>query len=252
MSERGHPDARDTGDISLSTPAVISWHNEDLLTDVLFEFRRIKSKNIALFQLRFPVALADTSLNKTYLFLVIHPRDIQTLSHQLVANNPPPHPVDQQASRQTALHELGSHSLTLNFSLNKSPVLICPMKQQLSPRNDTSGCILEAIRALSCKTEIEFSITHNVLTKEQLRNLYVDLESRSVGTIADDGFISRLYRGQGGRIISNTAAATLRDDFEAEDDLPIPSDLVRPPLPLYNEVSAAPPAPPFPPLYCMT
>ena len=234
----------DNRNVSISTPAIIPKYANASLAHVKFQVRR--HDHTALLQLRFSVALRDA--NDVYFYVIINPSDIQTFDHQIVNVGSISQSDDRPTVLQTALHRLGSQPLQLQFTLSSPPTVVGPRMQAYTPRNDVSGRAVKVMRALSRDSELVIYIARNVLSSEQqMENLFTALNARSLGMMADEVFISRLYKGQGGQIVFTTKSG---DNNEAETNAPASSTVALPPLPSYAQVPAPPPPPPFEPLQC--
>lgn len=210
-------------------PAVVSWtddrHQSHFLSSdasgsdhVLFDIHHEPESHTALFKIIANIAYKGKR-NKSNIFLYIYPERIRDLS---VVDN------DDRASDR-----LGTAVYTLEFTLSRPPALVVP-KGDWVLKNDAAQSTLTALEDLSKTTSFRIAFPCRALAKDRLAAL---CEKASLGgwkTTAEAAHISKLYGGQGGKIIENPESKAITpsnlDQAQVTDSPPSYGDLgVSPP-----------------------
>lgn len=231
MADDGAPSASSTlgsstsdHDINISTPAVVTWGATSSVADVTFDARHIPSAREAFFKLRASVQLKANTPTKTHLFFFVHPEYIHSIELDRVG--PPPETVRRKLGRDTAC---------LRFTLKKSADLIGPKNFDLTPKNKTSGEMLDSLRCLARQETFSVHFSHKLLSQARLLSLCAAGSGASCKSIARQADLTSLYRGTGGRIVSHLSP---------------PEDIVEAPAvpsspPSYDELGPSPPLAPL-------
>ncbi|KAI0514754.1 hypothetical protein F5B22DRAFT_609470 [Xylaria bambusicola] len=213
-------------------PAVVTWHTSDgenrclsnLNLDVHYDARSSK----AFFKLRAAVALKSHPRSRnTAVFLFIHPERIRTLV------------LEDSPSAPEAV-ALGPETVCLHFELNRLPALVVP-KEPLAPRNQTSGNLLDSMRAVVQQAifSVYTKIPCRLLPRQRLFALCGSVSRNEIKSITAHSNASSLYAGAGGKIIEG-------DSLCSENIVPSVGheSAIEPPMenpPSYEEVLPAPP-----------
>ncbi|KAI0454973.1 hypothetical protein F5B21DRAFT_503768 [Xylaria acuta] len=214
-------------------PAVVSWRTSDgedqclshLNLDLHYDVRSSK----AFFKLRAAVALKSHPRSRnTAVFLFIHPERIRALVLD-----------DSPCAAEARI--LGPEAVCLHFELSKLPALVVP-KESLAPRNQTSGNLLDSLRAVV--QQATFSVYANIpcrrLPRQRLLALCGAASRNELRSIAAHSNASSLYAGAGGKIIEGDSlfrpdSTAVSEGHESAIEL-----LVENP-PSYDEVPPGPP-----------
>ncbi|RYP68873.1 hypothetical protein DL771_006412 [Monosporascus sp. 5C6A] len=217
-------------------PAIVVWRGSDgedqSLPQLSLDLHYNARSNKAFFKLRIAVALkAHPRPRKTNVFLFIHPERIRT-----VALNEAPCSAEAKT--------LGPDAFCLRFDLKTAPALVVP-KESLAPRNQTSGSLLDSLRALAQQTTfaVYSSIPCRTLPRRRLLSLCEAASSDGLRSIAAHSNITSLYAGNGGKVIETetfrTSAAAA--DYKHDTALELPG--VNPPAYDERPARSEPPGP---------
>ncbi|RYP40405.1 hypothetical protein DL767_001705 [Monosporascus sp. MG133] len=223
-----NPTANSDIDVT-AQPAVVAWRGSDgedqSLPQLNLDLHYNARSNKAFFKLRVAVALkAHPRPRKTNVFLFIHPERIRT-----VALNESP--------RSATANALGPDAFCLRFDLKRAPALVVP-KDSLAPRNQTSGSMLDSLRALAQQTTfaVYSSIPCRALPRRRLLSLCEAASSGGLRSIAAHSNITSLYAGNGGKVIETDtigiSATAAGYDHDTALELPAENP------PAYNELPA--------------
>jgi hypothetical protein len=214
-------------------PAVITWRNSDgedqrlscMNLDLHYDARSSK----AFFKLRAAVALKSHPRSRnTPVFLFIHPERVCALVF-----DDSPCAVEAKA--------LGTETVGLHFKLSRSPALVVP-KEPLAPRNQTSGNLLDSLRAVAQQTT--FSVYAKIpcrrLPRQRLLGLCGAVSRNEVGSITAHSNASSLYAGAGGTIIEGGSLARPGSTAVSEEHETTTLPQAENP-PSYDEVPPGPP-----------
>ncbi|KAK5636195.1 hypothetical protein RRF57_011907 [Xylaria bambusicola] len=214
-------------------PAVLTWRTPDgenlclsnLHLDVHYDARSSK----AFFKLRVAVALKLYPRSRnTAIFLFIHPERIRALDLE-----------DSPCGPEAAV--LGPEIVCLHFELSRLSALVVP-KKSLAPRNQTSGNLLDSMRAVvqQATFSVYTKIPCRLLPQQRLLALLCGAASRNqLKSITAHSTASSLSAGAGGKIIEGDGLCP---------DNTVPSEgresAIEPPIedpPSYEEGLGAPP-----------
>ncbi|KAI7773016.1 hypothetical protein LA080_012493 [Diaporthe eres] len=220
-----------------AVPACVTWNDGDSRQarsichsahdHLHFHAQHDTSSDTAFFQVRTNVALKARK-DKTNVFLSIYPERIQSVA--VVASDG----ADSAASAQ-----LGTSAYCLLFTLSMPPALIVP-KGDLTPKQRSSGLLLDCLRGLAEQTTFKLHLPTTALSKVQLESLCKAASSGALSSMEKLKDVASLYGGKGGRIIqhepqaavaSQTASATAVPETEglpSYDDLGFENDSPRP------------------------
>lgn len=221
-------------DIS-AQPAVITWRTNDgedqCLSHLKLDLHYDVHSNKAFFKLRAAVALkSHPRPRNTAVFLFIHPERIRAL-------------VLDDAPCTVEARALGPETVCLHFELSKLPALVVP-KESLAPRNQTSGNLLDSLRAVA--QQATFSIYAKIpcrcLPRQRLLALCGAVSRNELRSIAAHSNASSLYAGAGGRIIEGDSLVRPDSTAVNEGHESVFEPLVENP-PSYDEVAPALPPP---------
>ncbi|KAI0445654.1 hypothetical protein F4803DRAFT_506855 [Xylaria telfairii] len=214
-------------------PAVITWRNSDgedrclshLSLDLHYDVRSSK----AFLKLRAAVALKSHPRSRnTAIFLFVHPERIRALVLD-----------DSPCTAEARI--LGPETIGLHFELSRLATLVVP-KEPLAPRNQTSGNMLDSLRAVV--QQATFSVYAKIpcrrLPRQRLLALCGAASGNKLRSITAHSNASSLYAGAGGKIIEGDSL--LRPDSTAvsEGHESAIEPLVENP-PSYDEVPPGPP-----------
>lgn len=181
----------------------------------------------ASFRLRASVQLKGLGRKATPLFVLISPERIQTL----VCN------VSRQACVPDAVRKvLGDGDiLSMRFGLSRPADLVVPPHSPFVPKKKIFWDIFDSLKMLAQQTSfVIYFRLENGPPQECLEALCNAASSGSLSTNPAHVDISRLYDGQGGKVLAGAELA-LPDNVTAPLDFP----------PSYDDVGPPPPAPPF-------
>ncbi|KAI0873213.1 hypothetical protein GGS24DRAFT_464564 [Hypoxylon argillaceum] len=214
-------------------PAVITWRTSDgqdhclsnLNLDLHYDVRSSK----AFFKLRAAVALkAHSRSRNTTVYLFIHPERIRTL-------------VLDDSPCTAEARTLGPETVCLHFELSRLPALVVP-KEPLAPRNQTSGNLLDSLRA--AVQQAAFSVYAKIpcrrLPRQRLLALCDAASRNELMTIAAHGNASSLYAGTGGKIIEGDSLFRPDSTTASKGHESTVGPLVENP-PSYDDVPPGPP-----------
>ncbi|GAW24079.1 hypothetical protein ANO14919_136590 [Xylariales sp. No.14919] len=214
-------------------PAIVTWRTSDgedqrlshLNLDLHYDARSSK----AFFRLRAAVSLKSHSRSRSIpVFLFIHPERIRAL-------------VLDDSPCGAEARTLGSETVRLDFELSRLPALVVP-KESLAPRNQTSGNLLDSLRAIVQQTT--FSVYAKIpcrrLPRQRLFALCGAASRNELRSIAAHSNACSLYAGAGGKIIegdslSRSDSTTLSDEHDSAIKPPVENP------PSYDEVPPGPP-----------
>ncbi|RYP91131.1 hypothetical protein DL770_002754 [Monosporascus sp. CRB-9-2] len=210
-------------------PAVVAWRGsngeDQSLPQLNLDLHYNARSNKAFFKLRIAVALkAHPRPRKTNVFLFIHPERIRTVT----LNESP-----CSAEAKT----LGPDAFCLRFDLKRAPALVVP-KDSLAPRNQTSGSMLDSLRALAQQTTfaVYSSIPCRTLPRQRLLSLCEAASSDGLRSIAAHSNIASLYAGNGGKVIETDTLGISATAAGYEHDAALELPAENPPA--YNELPA--------------
>ncbi|KAF2963034.1 hypothetical protein GQX73_g10542 [Xylaria multiplex] len=214
-------------------PAVITWRTSDgedrrsshLNLDLHYDARSRK----AFFKLRAAVALKSLPHSRnTTVFLFVHPERIRSLVLD-----------DSPCAAEARM--FGSETVCLHFELSRLPALVVP-KESLAPRNQTSGNLLDSLRAIVQQSA--FSIYAKIpcrrLPRQQLHALCGAASRNELRSIAAHSNTSSLYAGAGGKIIEGDSLICPSSITVGKGHESAIKPLVENP-PSYDEVPPGPP-----------
>lgn len=208
-------------------PAVVAWRGSDgkdkSLPQLNLDLHYNARSNKAFFKLRIAVALkAHPRPRKTNLFLFIHPERIRTVTFN-------------ESPCSAEAKTLGPDAFCLRFDLKRAPALVVP-KDSLAPRNQTSGNVLDSLRALAQQTTfaVYSSIPCRTLPRRRLLSLCEAASSDGLRSITAHSNITSLYAGNGGKVIETDtlgiSAAAAGYEYDTALELPAENP------PAYNEL----------------
>lgn len=181
-------------------PACVTWIDGDSRQarsichtahdHVSFHAQHETSSNTALFQIRANVAL-KVRKDKTNVFLSIYPECIQSVA--IVAHD---------EGDDTTSAQLGTRTYRLQFTLSTPPVLVVP-KGDLTPKQKSSGLLLDSLRGLAEQTTFKLQLPTTSLAKAQLGSLCKAASSGALSSMEKLKDVASLYGGKGGRIIQH-------------------------------------------------
>lgn len=220
-----------------AVPACVTWNDGDSRQarslchsahdHLLFHAQHETSSDAAFFQVRTNVALKARK-DKTNVFLSIYPERIQSVA--VIANDGSDSPTSAR---------LGTSTYCIQFTLSMPPALIVP-KGDLTPKQRSSGLLLDSLRGLAEQTSFRLHLPTTALSKAQLESLCKAASCGALSSMEKLKDVASLYGGKGGRIIqhepqaaiaSETASATAvpqTEDLPSYDDLGFESDSPRP------------------------
>ncbi|KAK8159693.1 hypothetical protein IWX90DRAFT_480276 [Phyllosticta citrichinensis] len=178
--------------------AVAEWHctksdasqhlvHPDPSCNVTFAVRLDVATNSASFKLRVPVAL-KAQRTKASVYLSIAPAHILSLS----SNGDGPVP-------QVVRAKLNTHVTSLSFKLSKAPLVITP-SISLTPKNKSSGDVLEMLQSLAQCTAFTIYIPSRYISKKKLDVLCRSVNDETIlNAHLQDADLSSLYGGNGAR-----------------------------------------------------
>lgn len=215
-------------------PAVITWRNSDgedrcvshLNLDLHYDVRSSK----AFFKLRAAVALKSHPRSRnTAVFLFVHPERIRALVLD-----------DSPCAAEARI--LGPETICLRFELSKLPALVVPKEEPLAPRNQTSGNMLDSLRAVV--QQATFSVYAKIpcrrLPRQRLLALCGAASRNELRSITAHSNASSLYAGAGGKIIEGDSLFRPDSTAVSEGHESAIEPLVENP-PSYDEVPPGPP-----------
>lgn len=183
----------------------------------------------AFFKLRAAVALkSHPSSRNTAVFLFVHPERIRALVLD-----------DSPCAAEARM--LGPETVCLHFELSRLPALVVP-KESLAPRNQTSGNLLDSLRAVVQQST--FSVYAKIpcrrLPRQRLLALCGAASRNELRSIAAHSNASSLYAGAGGKIIEGDSLFRPDSTAVSEGRESAIEPLVENP-PSYDEVTPGPP-----------
>ncbi|TGJ78245.1 hypothetical protein E0Z10_g10520 [Xylaria hypoxylon] len=214
-------------------PAVMTWRTSDgedqCLSDLNLDLHYDVRSSKAFFKLRAAVALKSHPRSRnTAVFLFIHPERIRAL-------------VLDDAPCAAEARTLGPETICLHFELSRLPALVVP-KESLAPRNQTSGNLLDSLRAVV--QQATFSVYAKIpcrrLPRQRLLALCGAASRNELMSITAHSNASSLYAGAGGKIIEGDSlfrpdSTTIGEGHESATE-----PLMENP-PSYDEVPPGPP-----------
>lgn len=220
-----------------AAPARVTWIDGDTRQTrsichsshdhLLFSAQHETSSDTAFFQIRANVALKARK-DKTNVFLSIYPERLQAV--QLV---------DHDGPEDTTSAQLDTSTYCLKFTLSMPPALIVP-KGDLTPRQRSSGTLLDSLRSLAEQTTFKLLLPTTTLSKAQLESLCKAASSGALSSMEKLKDVASLYGGKGGRVIqheskaagaspvTSVAAVPKSEDLPSYDDLGFDNDSPRP------------------------
>lgn len=230
MADQGVPASPDPGsssdnDIDMSASALVGWDSDRSLFEATFDARRVGATADAFLKLRTTVLLKASAPRKTPVFIFIHPERVRALRLCELE-------VDQRAHQEEACRRLGTDVACMRFTLSKPVDLVGPKESDLTPKNKASGDILDSLRCLARQDDFTVYFPRNVLSRARLVSLCAAASSGELKSIARQADLNSLYRGKGGRVISQPETA--------HDAAPGPSS-----PPSYDELGPSPPLAPL-------
>lgn len=203
------------------TPAIASWEDHrlpNLLLDIHWHQRSGK----AFFTLRTTVlSLKGPGRRggKTSIYLFIYPERIRKMS------------IDPNPTQKT----FGFETLEMHFDMNRAPALVLP-KTPCEPKTRAAKDVMAVFVKLATQTSfvIHAGIPRKKLSIARMRELCTAASSSGLISLDAHANTTRLYQGQGGRIVEG-------ESIEGDATGPAADD--EPPPPQYSEPSSAgPPA----------
>lgn len=179
------------GDTRLTRSICHSSHDH-----LLFHAQHESSSDTAFFQIRANVALKARK-DKTNVFLSIYLERLQSVEL-----------VDHDGPEDTTSAQLGTSTYCLHFTLSVPPALIVP-KGDLTPRQRSSGTLLDSLRNLAEQTTFNIHVPTTTLSKAQLEALCKAASSGALSSMEKLKDVASLYGGKGGRIIQHESKAAV-------------------------------------------
>ncbi|KAJ4422783.1 hypothetical protein N0V82_002562 [Gnomoniopsis sp. IMI 355080] len=179
---------------------------------------------MASFRLRAPVALKGLGRKMTPLFMFFAPEWIQSLTYEGTQTT---HVSD------TVRNLLGDGDIVnLRFRLSKAGDLIVPPYSSVVPKKKVFWDLFDGLKDLSQQTDFLLHLSRdNVPSEDVLVSFCEAVSGGKLTTSAAHADVSRLYDGNGGKLLQGTDLAV---SASAPMDKP----------PSYDELGSPPPAPP--------
>lgn len=212
-------------DIDISTSALVRWDSHHSLSEATFDARRVASTADAFLKLRTTVLLKASAPRKTPLFLFIHPERVRAL--RLGELN-----ADEKSHQEEACRKLGTDVVCLHFTLSRPADLVGPKESDLMPKNKGSGDVLDSLRCLARQDNFVVYFARNAVSQARLVSLCEAASGGELKSIARQADLTSLYRGKGGRVITQLDAP--------DNTVPGPSS-----PPSYDELGPSPPLAPL-------
>lgn len=230
MADQGVPATPSAGcspddDIDISTPALVVWGTHHSLSEATFDARRVGSTADAFLKLRTTVLLKASAPRKTPVFLFIHPERVRAL--RLGGFE-----ADHKVHQEEACRRLGTDVACLLFILSRPADLVGPKESDLIPKNKGSGDTLDSLRCLARQDDFAIYFPRKALSQARLVSLCEAASSGALKSIARQADLTSLYRGKGGRVITQLDTP--------DDAAPGPSS-----PPSYDELGPSPPLAPL-------
>ncbi|KAJ3569311.1 hypothetical protein NPX13_g6126 [Xylaria arbuscula] len=215
-------------------PAVITWRtlddDEQCLSHVTFDLHYDARSSKAFFKLRAAVALKSHQRSRnTPIFLFVHPEHIRALAVE-------------ESPCATEAAALGPETVGLRFEMSRLPSLVVP-KESLAPRNQTSGKVIDSLRAIAQKAtfSVYVKLPCRLLPRQKLQALCSAISRKELRSIAAHANASSLYAGAGGNLIDGDSLCSAQTTTCSKEPESTTRPLAEDP-PSYDEVPAGPPS----------
>lgn len=174
--------------VNVNTTAVVLWEGQHTKVDLHLQHDRTTST--AFFKLRASLVLKALSPAKSYLYVLVPPERIQSLS---IDESPDPESIPSEIAQV-----LGSSFTCLRITLNETADLIGPKSVNLKPKNQVEGRVLDELRSLVRSTAFAIFIPHQVMPKAKLLCTSYGINDRLLRSDPGQLDLACFYEGKGG------------------------------------------------------
>lgn len=182
--------------INVTTPAVLAWETGQL-SDLALDIHYDPADETAFFKFRTTLFLKNS---RTNLYLFIAPERILslTLDESLEPKFKPSGNAQSSNSTWTSLH----------LTLDKAADLVGPAFSGVTPKNKTSGQVLDLLLLAAGTLTLSIYISHKALSRAQLLSLCSSVSRPDWRSTSGQADLKCLYHGKGGKVISGGSASS--------------------------------------------
>lgn len=206
--------------INVTTPAVLTWETGQL-SGLALDIHYNPHDKTAFLKFRTTIFLKNL---KTSLYFLIAPERVQSLALD--------ESLEPKFKPSGDAQSLNSTWTSLHLTLDKAADLVGPAFSGLTPKNKTSGRVLDQLRSAAETLSFSVYISHKALTKTQLLLLCCAVSQPDWHSTPGQADYKCLYHGKGGKVICGGSASGLP---------PCPPQSTHDVPPSYEEAGPSPP-----------